>query len=79
MQEKVNGLDLNVTAAEGAAHVRVCMGEQLVLDTDALSVQGLHNLSETLKRAAKLAEEELGLYWWRQQEQIRRERAADAS
>jgi len=69
-----NGFKLEVSVADGVPHVRISTemkeGIVVVLDTDRLSSSGLENLSEVCRTAAKMAFEELDLYWMRQHQQI---------
>ena len=79
MSEKVNGFELDVTVANGVARVRVCLGEQSILETDALSCTGMEKLAGVLQRAAKIAAEGLDRYWYAKQQAIRRADAEPGS
>ena len=56
MTATVNGFNLEVTDADGLPRVRVSIaGGRTVIDTDAVSIDGLGRLSEVFERAERMA------------------------
>ena len=72
VQSKVQGFQLEVTLNENVPRVRVCFADGTpVIDTDALSIQGMEHMGAVFERAAKMAHNELELYWQRKQAELR--------
>ena len=55
MTEHTHGFDLEVNIEDDLPHVLISNHGEVVLDTNRLSIKGLENMSEVLKRAASLA------------------------
>ena len=56
--------------------MRVCNGKsgELIVDTDALSIQGMERMAAVFAHAARMAYNELDMYWRKEQEQLMKRR-----
>lgn len=62
--DQVNGFRVEVEVTDAIPHLRIRMASgQLIVDTDALSVEGMDNLALVLTRAARMASDELEHHW----------------
>jgi hypothetical protein len=72
----VRGFEVEVTVKDAIPHVRISFADgRQVMETDALSVTGMENMSAVFARAARMAYDGLEIYWQQQFEELRRERA----
>jgi hypothetical protein len=73
MVNKVQGFSVEVTVKDAIPHVRVCFADgKPVLETSALSIAGMENMSVVLAHAAKMTYDELDRYWQLQHEKLRK-------
>jgi hypothetical protein len=78
MIKHINGFNLEVTEREGLPHVRVSLSGKVVVDTDAVSIEGLRRLAAVFEAAADMAFRELERYYAREHEAILREKSKRA-
>jgi hypothetical protein len=79
MLNRVQGFFVEVTVTDAIPRVRVSFTDNPdspFIDTTVLSIQGMERMSAVFARAARMAYEELDIYWQIQYEQLRHERAA---
>jgi hypothetical protein len=80
VHSKVPGFDVEVSVKDGRPHIRIAFaasGER-VLDTHALSIQGMENMATALTQAAKMTYTELDEYWRKEHATLRAGRKHDA-
>jgi hypothetical protein len=68
---KVKGFEVEVTVKDAIPHVRISFADgRQVMQTDALSIIGLEDMSTVFARAARMAYNELDIYWMLQHEEL---------
>jgi deoxyhypusine synthase len=75
MTTEVNGFTLEVTLKDGTPTVRIKhRNGNLVLETSALSIEGMRRIGDVFTRAAAITYEQLDHYYYQQQLDLREER-----
>lgn len=76
MLNKVEGFEVEVTVKDAIPHVRISFADgQPVLDTDALSITGMERMGAVFARAARIAYNELEMYWQLEHQKLLESRA----
>jgi hypothetical protein len=69
---KVEGFEVEVTLNANVPRVRVSLADGTpVVETDALSIQGMERMGAVFDRAAKMAYRELETYWQRKHKELK--------
>ena len=59
----INGFKLEVWERDGLSNVRIRMKDEVIVQTNRLSIDGLRNIAKVFETAADLAYEEMDRYW----------------
>lgn len=72
MTNAVQGFNVTVTVADAKPHVQVSLANgKSVVDTDALSIQGMERMGDVFACAARMAYDELDRYWQAEHHKLR--------
>ena len=75
--DQVSGFRVEVEVTDAIPHLQIRMASgQVVVDTDALSIEGMNNLALALTRAARIANDELEHHWRGRHARLEQDRQA---
>lgn len=76
MLNKVEGFEVEVTLKDAIPHVRVSFADgRPALETNALSIRGMVRMGAVFTCAARMAYDQLDVYWLQRHEELRKQRA----